>query len=424
MFQKKMNRQVRWLLAAWLLVAIGVFFRTSQARAYSATLTFSSDQAEYVVGDEIVVTVTVNSSAVLGHVRASIYYDGNAAEFVKGCQYIKEDGGILTLEDNKSKPKETKTYQMIFRAVSEGTTQVMLSSAATLLGADESEMSVSANRLSLIVNEAPESVEEELELESLDTEYGELTPAFDEDVTDYQLQVDADVETVNFNAVPKSEYAYVSITGNQELSKGSNTVKINVLGSNGAAKTYTVLVNRGEEKQKEEDPLLETDAQKEEKQEKQQADELKKRSFQIIQKNGKTVMYPAGAYTIMKCPEEDIPDGYIQTELLLNGVTVPAYVREGHQEDEFLLVYASHKKKTSFYRYDRMEKTLQRMENEQSAKSVDKTTQGTTGDTNSVIASNEEKISIVILVMSGGIFLLLIVIVMLIFRTKGEKESL
>ena len=73
-----------------------------------------------------------------------------------------------------------------------------------------------------------------------------LTPEFSSDVTEYDLTVGEDVESIEINAVADDNAANVEITGNDNLLMGLNTVEIKVTAEDGTEKTYTIYVTRGE----------------------------------------------------------------------------------------------------------------------------------------------------------------------------------
>ena len=72
-------------------------------------------------------------------------------------------------------------------------------------------------------------------------------------------------------------------------------------------------------------------------------------------------------YTVCDKPEEMVvPDGYIQTVLMLNKVQVTAYVKQGTSAEEFLLLVLKNEAgDVNWYRYDRIEQTLQRVNEEE-----------------------------------------------------------
>ncbi|MBR3771210.1 MAG: hypothetical protein IKL07_02980, partial [Clostridium sp.] len=61
-----------------------------------------------------------------------------------------------------------------------------------------------------------------------------------------------------------------------------------------------------------------------------------------------------------------IPEGYEETSIMLEGQAVQAFVESRNKESEFLLFYLTNENgETDFYQYDRVEKTIQRYEGQQ-----------------------------------------------------------
>lgn len=74
----------------------------------------------------------------------------------------------------------------------------------------------------------------------------ELTPKFDKNVTEYNLEVGSDVEKIDIKAVTEDNSAKVTITGNDKLLMGENTVEIKVTAEDGTARAYKINVTKGE----------------------------------------------------------------------------------------------------------------------------------------------------------------------------------
>ncbi|HAB65784.1 MAG TPA: hypothetical protein DCE23_00305 [Firmicutes bacterium] len=67
---------------------------------------------------------------------------------------------------------------------------------------------------------------------------------FRENTTTYNVEVDTDVESINIEGVVKDSKSIVTGTGNKSLKLGNNRFHINVTAENGSVKTYTINVNR------------------------------------------------------------------------------------------------------------------------------------------------------------------------------------
>ena len=74
---------------------------------------------------------------------------------------------------------------------------------------------------------------------------GTLSPAFSYNVTKYTATVDYSVTSIAITATPTNEKATVtSVTGNENLTVGQNTIKITVKAENGVSAVYTITVTR------------------------------------------------------------------------------------------------------------------------------------------------------------------------------------
>lgn len=79
-------------------------------------------------------------------------------------------------------------------------------------------------------------------LKALSLSNGSLSPSFKAGTTSYTASVDAN--SVTISATANSSGAKVSGTGNKSLSYGKNTFKVNVTSEAGSTKTYTIEINR------------------------------------------------------------------------------------------------------------------------------------------------------------------------------------
>ncbi|MGI6168688.1 MAG: S8 family serine peptidase [Christensenellales bacterium] len=73
-----------------------------------------------------------------------------------------------------------------------------------------------------------------------------LSPVFRSSTTSYTLHVKASLHTLHIQATKSSQHAEVSGTGNWALAMGSNKINLAVTAENGAVKTYTITVYRGD----------------------------------------------------------------------------------------------------------------------------------------------------------------------------------
>lgn len=96
----------------------------------------------------------------------------------------------------------------------------------------------------LTTEKPEESNNKNLESITIEGDYT-LSPEFSTDVTEYELTVGTDVDSLQIEAVAEDDNAEVSITGNDNLLMGENTIEIEVTAEDGTVRTYTINVTKG-----------------------------------------------------------------------------------------------------------------------------------------------------------------------------------
>ncbi len=104
-------------------------------------------------------------------------------------------------------------------------------------------------------------------LKSLTTSEGTLTPKFNKNQLSYQVDVTADVNTIDLTAIPKSKKATLTYTfngkkvsslDNLKLRTGPNSVRITVTAEDGSTRTYQVIINKDSKGEVDRNSLLES----------------------------------------------------------------------------------------------------------------------------------------------------------------------
>ena len=73
-----------------------------------------------------------------------------------------------------------------------------------------------------------------------------VTPTFNKDTTRYTLTVSDTTDNIEINAIPESSKAKVNVTGNNNLTTGTNKILITVVAENGSKKEYVIDVTKTE----------------------------------------------------------------------------------------------------------------------------------------------------------------------------------
>ena len=235
---------------------------------------------------------------------------------------------------------------------------------------------------------------------------GESLEGFESSVLDYEVLLPAGTTVLPAIEAVKNDEAQRVI-----ISRGAvnGLTTIQVIAEDGSEKSYTVFVRRLEETEQIEQ--VETK-------------EIMLQSGMTAKVEEETIwLTQYHTYIVCERPEDFvIPDNYIETVFMINGVQITAYVNKEATEEQFLLLILQNEaEEISWYRYDRVEQTLQRVCDEeyivtQVVQSNDEALQKSL----SQYEMQQKGLIIVISVLLGVVLSLLMVILWLCIRCRNR----
>lgn len=156
-------------------------------------------------------------------------------------------------------------------------------------GGDGGSSSTKSNNKTVDINKTYSSNNN---LSSLSVEGYDLDPTFDKEKTEYKIELDSDVKSINVKASAEDENATVKGTGEVSVSEGMNNIKITVVAENGNEKVYTIIAN-------------------------------------VEDKNPIKVKIGKKKYTVVKNIDDlKAPDNYTKTTVKIDDNEVPAFTNE------------------------------------------------------------------------------------------------
>ena len=227
------------------------------AFALSANIQFSDPSTK--VGEEFTVSMHVQGDGAIATTDIALGYDSEKMEFVSGDS-ASGSGGEISVKSSGS--EADIYYSLKFKALQEGTASVQVKSAkledgssqaATIAHQGSAAVTIAAGAASEAAAEggsaetAAAPTEATGPLSSLSLNPGSLNPDFSAGNTAYTAVVGEDVTRIAVTAVPAAEGAKVNVSGNENLKLGENTIQIAVVGSDDSALgTYTITVTKQE----------------------------------------------------------------------------------------------------------------------------------------------------------------------------------
>ena len=372
----------------------------NKVSASSATISASSNKSTVIVGDTVTITVKVSSSANLGSWNFDVVPSSNLT-FVSSSF-----GGLFVADQSPTTTTKSKTYTFTFKAKSSGTGTVKISNARVIDFDSEENMSINISNSSFRImtqSELEATYSKNNYLSNLEVEGYSLTPEFNKDTLEYNLDLEYGTESINIIATKEDSRSSIDGIGEVLLSQGMNVIKVVVTAENGSTRIYIINANV-----KELDPINVTIDGK-------NYSVVREEQFlpnvnstylpKIIQVDGKDVpayyssvtdftlvglkdeigninlyIYKDGKYTLynelnfnqlsvylLNMDEALLPDGYDKKDIVIGDNTITGYVRDGY---EFAIIYGLNiaTGEKHLYKYDAKENTLQRVENIDSSK--------------------------------------------------------
>lgn len=272
------RRKVGMILIT-LCMCLGLVNADVTVWAASGKTSVSVSASSVNIGDTV--TVTGKASGASGEkvlATMTLSWDANVLQFVS-CSTDSNGGGGSRMVNGDN-------FTITLKAISAGTSAVSLSATdGVLFDTVESLDSMAGSSTSVTVNNAVsdsnagaggstagggtaggataggsaaggdtaagsdnsagQNLSADNSLKSLTISPGTLSPAFSYKTTSYTATVGSDVTSIAVSAVPSNDKAVVeSVTGNDKLQDGTNTIKIVVKAENGVTATYTIKVTK------------------------------------------------------------------------------------------------------------------------------------------------------------------------------------
>ena len=327
-----------------LIISIVLIFMFNISAFAKTTLSVSSSASSLNIGDKTTITVALNSDASMASGKISLKYDASKLEFVSCSETYGGGNGLVTLSTDKA--------TVVLKAISAGSVNV--SASAEDVWEDETEVGVlnggsTAIEIKNAASEKPvekpaekpnddkkeddknndDNKEEEKQetvvlsadnsLKSLELSSGKLSPNFQYNKTKYTATVSNDVKSINVAAqVSNSKASIISLTGNDDLKVGENTISIVVKAENGVTAEYKIVVTRQDKEPeivKPEEPEEEV-----EKPEETPAEEIEEEAEELMVK-----IYDNEYYIPTSMMNVEIPLSFYSSEIECDGETIIAY---------------------------------------------------------------------------------------------------
>lgn len=454
----KNNKLIKIMLIALLCISIcfTIFSKPEKTYASEGTITVKASAGEVIAGNTITVEVKLNNPAGITSANFELIYDGNIFAYVSGMDGSGFNGVIpFSVTGGATEQTEYK-WNITFKANQTGTCNFTIK-GYQFIDTDVNDFSPACGSASVNVTAPPAPGSDDATLSSIQVGGANLSPAFAKWTVDYVCYVNNSVTSVNI-AATSSQGGRVEIAGNtNNLAVGNNYVTITSHAPNGKAMKYNLNIFRLEPPTsfkvtidgKEYNVSSEFDASKV-----PDGFEIELGSY-----NGKDVITATGSatgFTLMYLVDSEgngnfyVYDGknfypYIvisnsentyyvfdsrKADTSMAGEEKDVKIKDtaikGYVDGEYIYFYAMNSnKKYSWYSYDTVEGTIQRLRTTSPEIIEDETTTPEETASTPVTGKNDDGVSFNnknIIIIGGALLLIVIAGAVIFLISKKEKK--
>lgn len=430
------KRNSKWIILLLTMILIAATAPVVPVQAASATITLSTTAEEIRVGDRVEVTLTIAADETIGDFEGYLKYDDSIFEFYSAASCITGGAGILRISDMDASPSaQERSYKIYFKAVEKGECKIEIYNRPVVYCyADGTEMSVTGFGKSFLVYPAysasDDSTLASLHLIDSRVETIVLSPVFSPEITEYYASVPYEAESVIVSAIAADKSSSVKVSGTGPIVPGANTVCVTVTAEDGTDTKYTVHLYRNEvptppeEENPEDGQGGETSGNQGEEQ--PTLPEVVLTPGVVLETSESDILITEyHTYRVCEKPESfALPEGYVETTLMIDQIKVTAYAKQGDTEEFLLLVLANEHGQVQWYRYDRVEQTLQRISEEEFV--INQVTISNDEEWRAVVQQYQVQqagLNIALALVSGICVFLLVIIVWLCIRNRRVKDE-
>lgn len=243
-----MKRIFSILIAA--LLCVGLLALPASAATATATLT-GPDVVR--AGDTVTLSFKLNGKGLSG-MSGTLSYDTNQLTFSSVTQKIaspwvvETNGNTLVVYDNdlvKPINSNTELFTVTFKVKSNVKVGAIIKVSVNDVTATDGNADANVGTVTHTMSVA-EPLSAANDLKSLTVSNATISPAFSPNVTSYTAEVPFEVSKLNIEAAAVDK-ATVTVNNPNLVVNGTTTVTITVKAENGATKTYTITVKRGQD---------------------------------------------------------------------------------------------------------------------------------------------------------------------------------
>lgn len=233
----KLKKLLSVLLAIVIIASMGVITASAE------TVKIATETRNPTMNAEFTVTITF-SGAKLGSIDAAVSYDANRLQLVSvAADSSNPSKGEIVISHYNASGFSSKSFEYKFKAIAEGEAKVAVKYSEVWSADASTKYTPNGSTVITITDKSKLSGNANLRAFALSDEIP-LNPAFDKDITTYNVEIDNSIEKVLLNAIAEDINAKITYGGSTQMKVGDNQRWVVVTAPNGTQKKYTVNIKR------------------------------------------------------------------------------------------------------------------------------------------------------------------------------------
>lgn len=242
---KKIVSIIGAVAVALCAVVGGVIFIGMQTSATGTQIEVSVESPTVEKDEEIKVLVTVSSGESMNYIKADLNYNPEVLELVSTSTDLASGAnGEIYIIETLAYGESERTYELTFKALSVGTTEISLHDACVELYESLEMMNVSDSAVSVEVVENTSVSDDARIKDIMIAGILDMDERFDPDVYEYNLEVGMSMEMFMYSATPMEKNSIVTAPEDLTLNIGENHFEVRITAPAGNEQIYVFNITR------------------------------------------------------------------------------------------------------------------------------------------------------------------------------------
>lgn len=230
-----MRKQIYIKILFWAMILIFLNIPISLAKS---GITITSDKENVQIGDEIGIKVSIANTNIASF-TLELYFDDAKLEYISGPEKSNNSNGRILytwVSENGENKQLIEAGTFLFKGKENGVSNIVVIGEFYNSDGNKVELENGIKQIQIGENKEADHFEkigesnlpDDTNLSTLRINQEGITPDFSPDIKEYYFIANKEIDNLEVTAIPKNPNSVVTITGNDNLIIGKNTIDIKI----------------------------------------------------------------------------------------------------------------------------------------------------------------------------------------------------